>query len=194
IFADGSRDTFDQVVMAVHGPVAQRLLQDAHDEQSAVLSRFETSPNKVFLHSDPALMPKRHKVWSSWNFLSNGMDKDADRPAQVSYWMNRLQGIPANRPLFISLNPQVEPNPEMVHGTYSYDHPLFNRSSFEAQRGMDRIQGQGGVWYAGAWLGYGFHEDGLRSGVRVAEALGACPDWVRDIGQPLVQPLVHAAE
>ena len=194
VFGDGSRESFDQIIMAVHGPVAHRLLQDSHDEQSAVLSRFQTSSNKVFLHSDRALMPKRTKVWSSWNFLSNGMDQDADRPAQVSYWMNRLQGIPANRPLFISLNPQVEPNSDLVHGTYSYDHPLFNRASLDAQRGMNRIQGQGGIWYAGAWLGYGFHEDGLRSGLRVAEALGARPEWVRDTGEPLAQPLVHAAE
>ena len=194
IFEDGSREHFDQVVMAVHGPVAHRLLNNAQDVQSDVLSAFQTSSNRVFLHSDTALMPKRQKVWSSWNFLSNGMEKDADRPAQVSYWMNRLQGIPNERPLFISLNPQVEPNPELVHGTYSYDHPLFNRESFDAQIAMDRIQGLGGIWYAGAWLGYGFHEDGLRSGLRVAEALGGRPDWVKDTATPLVQPLVHAAE
>ncbi|MEM7213583.1 MAG: hypothetical protein AAF479_17150 [Pseudomonadota bacterium] len=139
-------------------------------------------------------MPHRRKVWSSWNFLSNGMEADADRPAQVSYWMNRLQGIPEERPLFISLNPQTEPDPDKVHGTYSYDHPLFNRASFAAQSAMDGIQGRGGLWYAGAWLGYGFHEDGLRSGLRVADALGARPDWARDIGAPLVQPLLHAAE
>ncbi len=194
VFADGSRERFDQVVLAVHGPVARRLLKDASPDQQTVLSAFRTSENRVILHSDPALMPRRRRVWSSWNFLSNGMEKDAQRPAQVSYWMNRLQGIPEDRPLFISLNPQIEPDPELVHGEFSYDHPLFNRDSFTAQDSMDRIQGMGGVWYAGAWLGFGFHEDGLRSGVRVAEALGARPDWVRDTGAPMVQPLVHAAE
>lgn len=194
IFEDGSREAFDQVIMAVHGPTAFRLLNDAQDAQADVLSAFQTSPNKVVVHSDTALMPKRRKVWSSWNFLSNGMEKDADRPAQVSYWMNRLQGIPDERPLFASLNPQVEPDPDRIYGIYSYDHPLFNRESFDAQIAMDHIQGLGGIWYAGAWLGYGFHEDGLRSGLRVAEALGGCPDWVRDTGSPLVQPLVHAAE
>lgn len=193
-FADGSKERFDQVILAVHGPIARNLFSNPNDAQAAVLGAFETSTNRVFLHSDIALMPQRRKVWSSWNFLSNGMEADADRPAQVSYWMNRLQGIPEDRPLFISLNPQVEPDPETVHGTYSYDHPLFNKASFAAQSAMDGIQGQGGLWYAGAWLGYGFHEDGLRSGLRVAEALGARPEWVKDTGTPLAQPLVHAAE
>lgn len=194
VFDDGSREQFDQVVLAVHGPVARRLLKDASPDQQTALSAFQTSGNRVVLHSDPALMPKRRRVWSSWNFLSNGMAKDSERPAQVSYWMNRLQGIPDERPLFISLNPQSDPDPELVHGEFSYDHPLFNRDSFTAQGSMDRIQGAGGVWYAGAWLGYGFHEDGLRSGLRVAEALGDRPDWARDTGAPIVQPLVHAAE
>ena len=194
VFEDGSREHFDQVVLAVHGPTAKRLVANATTDQQTVLSAFKTSKNRVVLHSDPALMPKRRRVWSSWNFLSNGMDRDAERPAQVSYWMNRLQGISDDRQLYISLNPQVDPDPGLVHGEFSYDHPLFNRDSFAAQGSMDRIQGTGGVWYAGAWLGYGFHEDGLRSGLRVAEALGARPDWVRDTGAPIVQPLVHAAE
>lgn len=194
IFGDGSREQFDQIVLAVHGPAARNLLNNATDDQNAILSSFKTSSNRVFLHSDVALMPKRRRVWSSWNFLSNGMDKDRDRPAQVSYWMNRLQGIQEDRELFVSLNPQVEPDPSQVHGTYSYDHPLFNRESFDAQVAMDRIQGTGGIWYAGAWLGYGFHEDGLRSGLRVASALGARPHWVRDTGQALMHPVLHAAE
>ena len=193
-FDDGTSETFDQVILAVHGPQARKLLCNADDDQIAILGAFRTSANRTILHSDPALMPKRRQVWSSWNFLSNGMEADAERPAQVSYWMNRLQGIPDNRPLFVSLNPVREPDPALVHGEYSYEHPLYDQAAFQGQARMDMIQGRNGVWYAGAWLGYGFHEDGLRAGVRVAEALGARPHWVKDTGTPLAAPVMHAAE
>lgn len=193
-FADGSHERFDHVILACHGPTARGLLNDPTEDQHTMLSAFRTSSNHVVLHSDPALMPQRRQVWSSWNFLSDGIEADAGRPAQVSYWMNRLQGIREDRPLFVSLNPQRDTDPALTHRTFSYDHPLYDRASFDAQHAMDRIQGLGGVWYAGAWLGYGFHEDGLRSGLRVAEALGARPGWVQDTGTPLGRPLVHAAE
>ena len=190
-FEDGTTETFDQVIIATHGPVARRLLVSPHADQAEILGAFRTSSNRAVLHSDPALMPKRRRVWSSWNFLANG---DAGRPAPVTYWMNRLQGLPNNRPLFVSLNPTRDPRPELTHGTFSYDHPLFDAASFDAQEAMDGIQGRGGVWYAGAWLGYGFHEDGLRAGLRVAEALGSRPSWALDTGQSLPSPVLHAAE
>ncbi|MEM7424040.1 MAG: FAD-dependent oxidoreductase, partial [Pseudomonadota bacterium] len=184
-FDDGHSEAFDHVICATHAPTARALLRTPDDDQARVLGAFQTSSNRVMLHSDPALMPRRRQVWSSWNFLSNGMDSDAGRPAQVSYWMNRLQGIRDDRPLFVSLNPVREPDPALTHQTFTYEHPLFDRASFAAQTAMDDIQGRGGVWYAGAWLGYGFHEDGLRSGLRVAHALGAEPSWMRDTGAPL---------
>ena len=190
-FEDGGTESFDQVIIATHGPVARKLLTNPHDDQAEILGAFRTSTNTAILHSDPALMPRRQRVWSSWNFLANG---DADRPAPVTYWMNRLQGLPKNRPLFVSLNPVREPDDELTHGTFSYDHPLFDAASFGAQQAMDRIQGRGGIWYAGAWLGYGFHEDGLRAGLRVAEALGSRPDWVMDTDAALRAPVLHAAE
>ncbi|MEM6623060.1 MAG: FAD-dependent oxidoreductase [Pseudomonadota bacterium] len=190
-FSDGGQEGFDQVIIATHGPTGRRLLSQPDSQQAAALAPFRTSSNRAVLHSDPALMPKRRRVWSSWNFLSNG---ESDRPAPVSYWMNRLQGIRADRPLFVSLNPTREPDPTLTHAEFDYDHPLFDQASFAAQQTIDHVQGRRGIWFAGAWLGYGFHEDGLRSGVRVAEALGARPDWVRDTGVPLVAPVLHAAE
>ena len=193
-FADGTSERFDQVIIAAHGPQALKMLARPEPEQQRVLSRFRTSENVTILHSDPSLMPRRRKVWSSWNFLSNGIAEDRDRPAQVSYWMNRLQRLPEERPLFVSLNPTREPDPALVHRVFSYDHPLFDSDSLAAQREMTHIQGRNGVWYAGAWLGYGFHEDGLRSGLAVAEALGSRPSWVRDTGTPLTAPVLHAAE
>ena len=185
VFEDGHREAFDQVVLACHGPQARGLLARPDDEQANLLSTFRTSRNRAVLHSDPALMPRRRRVWSSWNFLSDGAEADATRPAQVTYWMNRLQGIAPDRELFVSLNPQREPDPAQVHAEFSYAHPLYDGASFRAQRDMDRIQGRNGVWYAGAWLGYGFHEDGLRSGLRVAAALGADPAWAADPGAPM---------
>ena len=181
-FDDGSEGVFDQVVLATHSDVALELMADADASERALLAAFPYSRNRAVLHSDASLMPVRRKVWSSWNFLSEGASADMGRPAQVTYWMNRLQGLPEEVPLFVSLNPQHEPDPATVHGSFAYAHPLYSGESFKAQGEMDLIQGRGGVWHAGAWLGYGFHEDGLRSGLRVARALGARPDWARDLG------------
>ena len=179
---DGTEDRFDQVVFATHADVTLRLAGGLDDQERGLLSAFPFSANRAVLHSDPALMPKRRKAWSSWNFLSDGAAADAERPAQVTYWMNRLQSLPDDLPLFVSLNPEVAPRADLVHGEFSYDHPLYSGASFAAQSQVEAIQGRGGFWHAGAWLGYGFHEDGLRSGLRVADALGARPDWARDLG------------
>ena len=176
-FADGSSQVFDQVIMATHGPTTFALMSDKTDHEARILGGFRVSENKAVLHSDPSLMPKREKVWSSWNFLTDDTSDNPDRPAPVTYWMNRLQTIPKETPLFVSLNPIKSPREHLVHGTYFYDHPVFERDTFDLQKQLETVQGQGGIWYAGAWLGYGFHEDGLRSGLRVAASLGARPSW-----------------
>ena len=95
----------------------------------------------------------------------------------VTYWMNRLQGIDPNKPLFVSLKPPFEPAPELTFGQYLCEHPQYNAAAFAAQKRLGEIQGQRHTWFCGAWTGYGFHEDGLRSGVAVAEALGAIAPW-----------------
>jgi hypothetical protein len=179
---DGTRETFDHAIFATHADATLKIAQGLDSQERGLLSAFGFSANSVVLHSDPALMPRRRKAWSSWNFLSDGAEADAGRPAQVTYWMNRLQGLPQDLPLFVSLNSARAPRADLVHGTYSYDHPLFTTQAFEAQTRMDHIQGRGGFWHAGAWLGYGFHEDGLRAGLRVADSLGARPAWARDLG------------
>ncbi len=192
-FSDGSTAVFDHVILATHAPTAARLLDDQSALERGLLSRFRVSKNEAILHSDGKLMPKRKKVWSSWNFLTRANGDDFDRPAPVTYWMNRLQSLPEDHPLFVSLNPHEQPKEELVHGRYSYDHPVFETGTFELQKEMDLIQGQGGVWYAGAWLGYGFHEDGLRSGLRVAGALGAVPEWAGATPEPF-ETYLEAAE
>ncbi|WP_185803438.1 FAD-dependent oxidoreductase [Pontivivens nitratireducens] len=192
-FADGSEAAFDQVVLATHAPQARALLADIDPQERSILGAFGTSSNRAVLHSDPALMPRRRRVWSSWNFLSDGA-QDGTRPAPITYWMNRLQGIDRAQPLFVSLNPGVEPDPALVHATFDYAHPLFTQAAFDGQRDIDAIQGRGGVWYAGAWLGYGFHEDGLRAGLRVAAAMGAQPAWRGEDATPILSPMTQAAE
>jgi hypothetical protein len=137
-------------------------------------------------------MPMRRKVWSSWNLMSRGAG-DEGRPVAVSYWMNRLQSLDPACPLIVTLNPHREPDPGLVHAAFDYAHPLYDGAAFAAQAAMDGIQGRGGVWYAGAWLGYGFHEDGLRAGLRVAAALGAKATWIRDTGAPLRRPAAMEA-
>lgn len=190
-FADGAEQGFDQVVLACHAPQALALLAAPDAQTRATLGAFRTSANRAVLHSDPSAMPRRRKAWSSWNFLSQGAAQDGQRPAQVTYWMNRLQGLPAHRPLFVSLNPATPLRD--VHGSFDFAHPLYDAASFAGQAGLDAIQGRGGLWFAGAWAGYGFHEDGLTAGLRVAAALGARPSWAARVPE-LAPRLAHAAE
>jgi len=174
--ADGSSEGFDQVVLACHADQALALLGDAAPAERQVLGAIGSQDNVAVLHSDRALMPRRRGVWSAWNYLSNGA---ADHRAQVSvtYWMNRLQGHVTQQPLLVSLNPLRDPDPSLVLSTRNYRHPQFDAAAMRAQVLLDDIQGGGGVWFAGAWTGWGFHEDGIASAVRVARALGVAPPW-----------------
>lgn len=170
----GHTRRFDQVVLACHCDQALALLADADAEESALLSAVRYAPNRAVLHRDPALMPRRRAAWGSWNAV---MDPAGVRPGGVTYWMNRLQGLDPARPLFVSLNPPSEPDPALTFAAFDYDHPQFDQAALAAQRRFGAVQGRGGVWYAGAWLGHGFHEDGLTSGLRVALALGGRTAW-----------------
>lgn len=185
IWADGHMpERFDEVVIASHTDQALNMLGDASREEEAILSAVPYRPNRVVLHRDERLMPKRKRAWSAWNYLrTSGEDEVC-----VTYWMNRLQGIDPACPLFISLNPSIEPREELVFGEWSYDHPQFDARALSAQARLDEIQGVRRTWFAGAWAGSGFHEDGLRAGLNVAEALGATIPW-RDRGQPVDLPL-----
>ncbi|MEO1505746.1 MAG: FAD-dependent oxidoreductase [Pseudomonadota bacterium] len=190
--SDGSEALFDQVVLATHPDQSLKLLIDADVDEFEVLSSVRYSDNVAVLHRDPDLMPKRRKVWSSWNVISEAGSEQ--QPASVTYWMNRLQNLDATRDVFVSLNPVREPDPDLVFGRYNYAHPLYDQAAFDAQTSIERLQGRRGVWYAGAWLGWGFHEDGLKSALRVTEALGARPTWARDTGAPLRPDVAIAAE
>lgn len=141
-----------------------------------MLKRFPYGANKVYLHRDQSLMPKRKNVWASWNYLSSSKESNNANVA-VSYWMNRLQGIDEDKPLFVTLNPKRPPAPELTFGEYNYDHPQFSKTAMIAQKTLETFQGENATWFAGAWTGSGFHEDGLRSAVNVANKLGCYAPW-----------------
>ena len=153
------------------------MLSDASPQERAILGAIRYAPNVAYLHRDPKLMPRRKRAWASWNFLRWPREGSPVNDVAVTYWMNRLQNIDPSRPLFVSLNPPFAPDPELTFGRYDYDHPQYDAAAFAAQKRLDEIQGRRHTWFCGAWHGYGFHEDGLRSALTVAEALGAAAPW-----------------
>lgn len=171
--AAGGEECYDDVILACHSDQARRLLADADPEERALLEAIRYAPNRAVLHRDARLMPERPQAWGSWNYIDNSGGKTAP---YVTYWMNNLQGLDASRPLFVTLN-GPEPDPALTFGVFDYHHPQFDTAALAAQRRFGHVQGRGGVWYAGAWLGYGFHEDGLTSGVKAALALGGSVPW-----------------
>lgn len=163
-------ERFDAVVLATHGDQALRLLSDADEAERAVLGAFRTQPNTGFLHSDPALMPRRRRVWSSWNYLGE-RGASGERQVFLTYWMNRLQGFDPAAPLFVTLNPTRPPRPELTHCDLSYAHPVFDQAALAAQRALPELQGARRAWFCGSYCGYGFHEDALTSGLAAADGV-----------------------
>ena len=167
--AGGREALFDHVLIAAHADQAVRMLVSPDQEERDILGAINYAPNIAYVHRDAALMPRRRRVWSSWNYVSQ--ERSSPR-ISVSYWMNRLQNIPHATPLFITLNPEVPPRPELTFTAIPYDHVQFNMPCLRAQRRLPLIQGRNNIWYCGAWTGHGFHEDGLVSGLAIAERIG----------------------
>jgi predicted NAD/FAD-binding protein len=174
---------FDAVVMGCHADEALDLIESPSESEREILGRFQYQTNRVFLHTDPALMPRRRRVWSSWNYLQQA-GNDASAGVTVTYWMNSLQDLPPGRDVFVSLNPRVPPRADAVLAELPYMHPMFDTGAMESQRRIAEIQGRDRIWFSGAYLGYGFHEDGLRAAVSVARALGVRPPW-DDVASPV---------
>ncbi len=170
----GATKVYDQIVFASHSDETLAMLSDASPAEREILGAVRYRPNDVWLHRDPSLMPKRRRAWAAWNVIQ-GDDPDAD--VCVSYWMNALQGIDEKYPLFVTLNPPKPPRENLVFGRFSYAHPQYDEAAIAAQTRLDEIQGRRRSWFCGAWTGYGFHEDGLSSGLAVAEALGGVVPW-----------------
>ncbi|UXY15839.1 FAD-dependent oxidoreductase [Chitiniphilus purpureus] len=174
----GVTEHFDAVVFATHAPDTLAMLCDASDDEHRVLGTVRYQPNTAWLHTDTRLLPRREKAWSAWNYLG-GTQVDGERPVCVSYLLNQLQRLPFREPVIVTLNPFNEPDPATVLERFDYAHPVFDHAAIAAQQRLSRIQGQRHTWFAGAWTGYGFHEDGLKSALRVAAGFGVAPAWAR---------------
>lgn len=167
---DGHRRVFDRVVIATHADQALEILAEPDDEERRLLGAFGYIDNDAVLHSDSRLMPRRRRVWSSWNYMT--VNDDDRRRLAVTYWMNRLQNIESERPLFVTLNPHREIAPDVTLRRLRYRHPRFDAEAMEAQNELWSLQGRRDTWFCGAYFGAGFHEDGLQAGLAVAEAIG----------------------
>lgn len=173
----GGSEHFDQVVLACHSDQALALLgSTASAPQRDVLAAIRYQPNRAVLHTDPALLPRDRKLWSAWNYFA-GCGEPGDQPVGVSYLINRLQPLPFAAPVVVTLNPAREPDPAMVIAEFEYAHPIFDGPAIAAQQKLAGVQGDGGVWLAGAWGSYGFHEDGLKSALQVVNGLGIRAPW-----------------
>ena len=170
-------ERFDQVVLATHSDQALALLSDASDSEREILGSIPYQPNEAALHTDVRMLPRRRRAWASWNYhLSEPRDRvsaASSKGVAVTYHMNRLQSLRAERELCVTLNRSEEIDPSKLIRTISYAHPLYTAAGVRAQRRHEEISGRNRTHYCGAYWGWGFHEDGVRSAVHVAERLGA---------------------
>ncbi len=194
----GDNSAYDHVVMATHADQALRLLRDADGLESELLQAFRYTDNLAVVHSDRALMPTRKSLWSSWNYIGKS---DTAGDLTVSYWMNALQTLDMQSDVFVTLNPGVAPDVSKEIARFNYQHPLFDAAALQAQADLWSLQGRANTWFCGSYFGAGFHEDGLQSGLAVAEDLGNLRrPWTvpgessRISRHPLRAPMLEAAE
>lgn len=163
-------EMFDHVVLAGHSDQSLSLLQDISPSERSILAAVSYQPNRAVLHTDASCLPQNKSTWSAWNYES----KSGTEPQVcVHYLINKLQPLPFKQSVIVSLNPVEEPDPSKVIASFEYSHPVFDQAAIDAQQNLHLIQGHNNTWFAGAWTGYGFHEDGLKSGLAVAQQIDA---------------------
>ena len=171
IITDGHAERFDQVVIATHTDQALAMLREPSANESQVLGAIRYQANRAVLHTDASVLPANPKTWAAWNYERAASDDRESSRVCLHYLLNRLQRIPFAQPVVVSLNPVQTIDPATIVGEYDYAHPVFDLPAIEAQQRLPLLQGQQHTWFAGAWAGYGFHEDGLKSGLNVGRAL-----------------------
>lgn len=180
---------FDEVIMACHSDESLKLLHGIDEFDHSLLAAIPYQLNRAVLHRDSSLLPKTKRCWAAWNYKTTYI-KNRIESVSVDYLINKLQPLPAalhQEPIIVSLNPLIEPKPEFVFQEISYSHPIFDAKAISAQKNLSLIQGKAGIWFCGAWTGYGFHEDGLRSGELVAT------DLIASLHAPLKRPPLQSA-
>jgi predicted NAD/FAD-binding protein len=175
VATDHGSERFDDIVLACHSDQSLALLGDASVAERQVLAAVRYQRNQAVLHTDPAVLPRRRLAWAAWNYARAQHVEREQAAVCLHYLINRLQPLPWDEPVIVSLNPdpQAPPAPSRVVATFDYAHPVFDLPALRAQERLPSIQGVGHVWFCGAWTRYGFHEDGLGSGLDVAERLRA---------------------
>jgi predicted NAD/FAD-binding protein len=173
IASNGRAEHFDKVVLACHSDQALRLLASPSAQERITLGAIRYQANSAVLHTDTSVLPKSRRAWAAWNYQRPALTSDNAGQSRVClhYLINLLQPLPFEQSVVVSLNPIDPIDPNLVHGTFEYDHPVFDGPAIEAQRQVRWLQGQQHTYFCGAWTGYGFHEDGLKSGLDVAQRL-----------------------
>ena len=171
VFTDQGHERFDQLVLATHSDQALGLLARPTNEEAAVLGAIRYQANLAVLHTDTSVLPQRKTAWAAWNYERAGTSDQESNRVCLHYLLNNLQPLPFSQPVVESLNPVRPIAADKVLGEFEYSHPVFDLAAIAAQRRIPYLQGEQHTWYCGAWTGYGFHEDGLKSGLAVAEQL-----------------------
>ena len=165
-------ENFEYLIMAKNPDKALALLRDASAAEKAALGQFRYAANTAYLHRDENFMPKNRKLWSSWNYLYQGIDRLC-----VTYWMNSLQNLPTLTSVLVTLNPAYPPDADKTYAKIDYAHPVYTHTTLHGQAAVNALQGEQQTYFAGAWLGHGFHEDGFASAMRVAARFGVTAPW-----------------
>lgn len=171
VITDGRVERFDKLVLATHSDQALALLREPTPQEQAVLGAIRYQDNRAVLHTDASVLPQRQTAWAAWNYERAIDTHQESSRVCLHYLLNRLQPLPFKQPVVVSLNPTRPISPTHVHGEFSYAHPVFDLAAIQAQTHMPQLQGQRHTYFAGAWMGYGFHEDGLKAGLGVAREL-----------------------
>ena len=185
VSTDAGTERFDEVVLASHSDQSLAMLADASPQERATLGAIRYHRNRAVLHTDTTVLPARKLAWAAWNYERAAADSREHAAVCLHYLLNRLQPLPFTTPVVVSLNPLTEPRAETVHAEFDYAHPVFDMAAIAAQRQVPDLQGLAHTWFCGAWTRYGFHEDGLTSGLAVCDALKS--RWANDAAQPAAE-------